>query len=119
MVVSLAAKKILVFYASDDLKQWKELSRFGPAGTDGKPNWECPDLFELPIEGEPGKSLWVLEADMGSGSVAGGSGGEYFVGQFDGTRFMATQDAQWVDYGRDFYAPISWSDIPKQDGRRI
>ncbi len=119
MVVSLAAEKVLVFYASDDLKQWKELSRFGPAGTKDKANWECPDLFELPIEGEDGKSLWVLEADMGSGSIAGGSGGEYFVGQFDGTSFTPHQDAMWVDYGRDFYAPVSWSDIPKQDGRRI
>ena len=56
---------------------------------------------------------------MGSGSVAGGSGGEYFVGHFDGTTFTAMQDAKWVDYGRDFYAPVSWSDIPESDGRRI
>lgn len=78
-----------------------------------------PDLFQLPVEGENGKKLWVLEADMGSGSVAGGSGGEYFVGNFDGTKFTAMQDAKWVDYGRDFYAPISWSNIPKSDGRRM
>jgi fructan beta-fructosidase len=119
MVVSLAVEKVLVFFASEDLKQWTELSRFGPAGTTKKPNWECPDLFELPVEGKDGKRMWVLEVDMGSGSVAGGSGGEYFVGHFDGTSFTATQDAQWVDYGRDFYAPVSWSDIPEQDGRRI
>ena len=119
MVVSLANEKVIVFYASDDLKNWKELSRFGPAGTKNKPNWECPDLFELPVENETGKKLWVLEADMGSGSIAGGSGSEYFVGHFDGTTFTATQDAKWVDYGRDFYAPVSWSDIPETDGRRI
>ncbi len=119
MVVSLAAKKILIFYASKDLKSWKELSRFGPAGAKRKPNWECPDLFQLPIEGEKEKKLWVLEVDMGSGSIAGGSGGEYFVGEFDGTKFKATQSAQWVDFGRDFYAPVSWSNIPKSDGRRI
>ena len=119
MVVSLAKEKVLVFYASEDLKQWKELSRFGPAGAKDKPNWECPDLFELPVEGEEGKKLWVLEVDMGSGSVAGGSGGEYFVGHFDGTTFTAIQDAQWVDFGRDFYAPVSWSGIPEADGRRI
>lgn len=119
MVVSLAAEKVLVFYSSDDLKQWTELSRFGPAGTATKPNWECPDLFELNVENEPGKKLWVLEVDMGSGSIAGGSGGEYFVGHFDGTGFTAIQDARWVDYGRDFYAPISWSDIPESDGRRV
>ena len=119
MVVSLAAQKVLVFYTSNDLKQWEEASRFGPAGAENKPNWECPDIFELPIEGQNGKRLWVLEADMGSGSVAGGSGGEYFVGHFDGTRFEAIQDAKWADFGRDFYAPVSWSDIPDSDGRRI
>jgi len=119
MVVSLANEKVLVFYASKDLKDWKELSRFGPAGVVGKPNWECPDLFELPVENEDGKKLWVLEVDMGSGSVAGGSGGEYFVGHFDGTEFTAVQNAQWVDFGRDFYAPVSFSDIPEADGRRI
>ncbi|TWU02234.1 glycoside hydrolase family 32 protein [Stieleria varia] len=119
MVVSLANQKVLIFYASSDLKHWQELSRFGPAGFPSKPNWECPDLFELPVEGTDGKKLWVLEADMGSGSVAGGSGGEYFVGHFDGVSFHPIQDAQWVDYGRDFYAPVSWSDIPDQDGRRI
>ena len=119
MVVSLATQKVLVLYGSQDLKSWTELSRFGPAGVIEKPNWECPDLFELPVEGEPGKKLWVLEADMGSGSVAGGSGGEYFVGTFDGRRFRTLQQAQWVDYGRDFYAPISWDNLPPSDGRRV
>jgi len=119
MVVALAVEKVIAFYASSDLKRWEELSRFGPAGATNKPNWECPDLFELPIEGEEGKTMWVLEADMGSGSIAGGSGGEYFVGDFDGTRFTSRQDARWVDYGRDFYAPVSWSNIPESDGRRI
>lgn len=119
MVVSLAVEKVLVFYGSDDLKNWQELSRFGPAGTLDKPNWECPDLFELPVEGEPGSKLWVLEVDMGGGAIAGGSGGEYFVGTFDGTRFQTIQQSQWVDFGRDFYAPISWDNIPEADGRRI
>ena len=119
MVVSLAIEKKLVFYGSSDLTTWTELSRFGPAGVIDKPNWECPDLFELPVEGERGKTMWVLEVDMGSGSVAGGSGGEYFVGTFDGQCFNTLQHAQWVDYGRDFYAPISWDNIPKTDGRRI
>lgn len=123
MVVSLAVEKVLIFYGSDDLKSWRELSRFGPSGAASKPNWECPDLFLLPVEdaeGRPtGKRRWVLEADMGSGAVAGGSGGEYFVGDFDGRQFTATQDARWVDFGRDFYAPISWDNVPESDGRRI
>lgn len=119
MVVSLAVEKVLVFYESKDLKHWNELSRFGPAGTIDKSNWECPDLFELPVQGEPDRKLWALEVDMGSGSVAGGSGGEYFVGTFDGQQFRTLQQAQWVDYGRDFYAPVSWENIPDADGRRI
>jgi fructan beta-fructosidase len=119
MVVSLAAEKVLVFYGSDNLKSWTELSRFGPAGVTNKPNWECPDLFELPVAGEPGRKLWVLKVDMGAGAVAGGSGGEYFVGTFDGSHFKTLQRAQWVDYGRDFYAPISWDNMPESDGRRV
>ncbi len=120
MVVSLAVQKKVQFYESTDLKHWKLLSEFGPAGVPNKLNWECPDLFELPIEGEPGKTRWVLEADMGNGAIAGGSGGEYFTGEFDGRRFVAdSTTSQWVDFGRDFYAPVSWSDIPASDGRRI
>ncbi len=120
MVVSLAVQKRVQFYGSRDLKAWTLLGGFGPAGAPNKPNWECPDLFELPIEGEPGKTRWVLEVDMGNGAVAGGSGGEYFTGVFDGKQFTADSlESQWVDYGRDFYAPVSWSDIPADDGRRL
>ncbi|QDT68791.1 Levanase precursor [Planctomycetes bacterium MalM25] len=126
MVVSLAIAKRLQIYGSDDLKQWTLLSEFGPAGVDPKPNWECPDLFELTIEdaaGKPtGETRWVLEVDMGDGAIAGGSGGEYFVGSFDGERFVCDDPnnaAHWVDFGRDFYAPVSWSDVPSEDGRRI
>ncbi len=122
MVVSMANDKYVEFYNSTDLKEWTYLSRFGPAGVEGKPNWECPDLFELPVEGAPGETKWVLEVDMGDGSVAGGSGGEYFIGDFNGREFTCDHDpqvSQWVDYGRDFYAPVSFADIPKSDGRRI
>ena len=122
MVVSMANDKYVEFYNSSDLKEWTYLSKFGPAGVEGKPNWECPDIFELPIEGEPNKKKWVLEVDMGNGSVAGGSGGEFFIGEFDGREFKCDHDpkkSQWVDFGRDFYAPVSYSDIPQSDGRRI
>jgi len=119
MLVSLAVEKVIVFYSSENLKDWVEVSRFGPAGIVNKPNWECPDLFELPVENEPGTTRWVLETDIGNGSVAGGSGGEYFVGTFDGIHFKTQQRSQWVDYGRDFYAPITWSNLPKEDKRCI
>ncbi len=120
MVVSLATELKVQFYVSTNLRDWTLLSEFGPAGVANKPNWECPDLFELPIENENGAKRWVLEVDIGSGSIAGGSGGEYFTGVFDGKQFLAdSKDSQWVDYGRDFYAPVSYADIPESDGRRI
>ncbi|HSR51373.1 MAG TPA: glycoside hydrolase family 32 protein, partial [Acidobacteriota bacterium] len=123
MAVSLANEKRIQFYSSSDLKRWDLLSQFGPAGAPDKHNWECPDLFELPVEnGGEGETRWVLATDMGSAAIAGGSGAEYFVGTFDGTAFTGDdppERVRWVDYGADFYASQSFSGIPPQDGRRI
>ncbi|MEP9402108.1 glycoside hydrolase family 32 protein [Sphingomonas sp. VNH70] len=119
MVAVMALENRAVLFTSPDLKQWRFASSFGPAGARGK-NWECPDLFELPVEGgAPGEKRWVLGINLGDNAVGGGSGGQYFVGDFDGTRFTATGDAQWMDYGADFYAAVSWNDLPKDDPRRI
>ena len=86
MTVALPAEKKVHFYASSDLKQWKYVGEFGPAGSvDGA--WECPDLFPLPIEG--GGTKWVLIVNVNPGGPAGGSGCQYFVGDFDGARFTA------------------------------
>ena len=131
MTVSLSAEHKVRFYGSDNLKAWTLLSEFGPAGATGGV-WECPDLFELPLPGTNDKR-WVLAVNMNPGSVAGGSGGQYFVGHFDGTRFVADRDslipptpgrsasesALWFDYGPDYYAAVSWSDVPASDGRRL
>jgi sucrose-6-phosphate hydrolase SacC (GH32 family) len=86
MVVAMAVDRTVRFYGSPNLKQWTLLSEFGPAAATAG-IWECPDLFELPVEGGGGRTAWVLIVSIGSGSVAGGSGGQYFVGHFDGTRF--------------------------------
>jgi len=92
MTVSLSADHKVQFYGSKNLKEWKLLSEFGPAGaTDCL--WECPDLFELPVEGTDDKR-WVLVVNINPGSIAGGSGGQYFIGDFDGIRF--TQDPNTV-----------------------
>jgi sucrose-6-phosphate hydrolase SacC (GH32 family) len=86
MTVALAAEKKVHFYASGDLKQWKYVGEFGPAGmADGL--WECPDLFPLAVEG--GGTKWVLIVNVNPGGPAGGSGCQYFVGEFDGARFAA------------------------------
>ncbi len=131
MTVSLSAEHKVRFYGSDNLREWTLLSEFGPAGATGGV-WECPDLFELPVQGT-NEGRWVLAVNMNPGSVAGGSGGQYFIGQFDGTRFVTDKDAStqptrarsasesalWFDYGPDYYAAVSWSDVPKSDGRRL
>lgn len=88
MAVSWPLKRKVRFYASPDLKSWRHLSDFGPAGsTSGI--WECPDLFPLKVEGKGRQTRWVLVVNVGSGAPAGGSGTQYFVGEFDGTRFVA------------------------------
>lgn len=120
MVVALPTEYKVRFYSSDNLIDWEMESEFGPAGgTDGI--WECPDLFELPVDGSDGESRWVLQVDMNPGAVAGGSGGQYFVGDFDGSEFTESEETRgktlWVDYGKDFYAVQSYSNTP--DGRRI
>jgi fructan beta-fructosidase len=121
MVTALSPQHKVRFFGSTDIKHWTALSDFGPAGAVGGA-WECPDLFQLPVEGEPGEMRWVLSVNVNPGGVAGGSGNQYFVGQFDGTRFTNenSSDARlWADYGKDFYASTSFSDIPASDGRRI
>ena len=92
MVTVLPDQHKVRFFASPDLKAWTPLSDFGPAGATGGV-WECPDLFELPVEGEPGETRWVLDVDINPGGVAGGSGGQYFVGTFDGTPVRQRQSA--------------------------
>ncbi|MDB6034487.1 MAG: glycoside hydrolase family protein [Verrucomicrobiales bacterium] len=122
MTVSWPVHHQVRFYASTNLKEWTHLSDFGPAGsTQGI--WECPDLF--PLKNGRG-TKWVLVVNVGSGAPAGGSGCQYFVGDFDGSKFTLDSSfptgkdaALWADYGRDFYAAVSWSDVPKRDGRRL
>ena len=131
MVVALPDQHKVSFYSSADLKQWRHLSDFGPAAAVGGV-WECPDLFELPVDGDPNNTRWVLIVSLNPGSIAGGSGMQYFVGRFDGARFTAERPAPgvtsaelpldaalWADYGKDFYAAVSWSDVPREDGRRL
>ena len=119
MVVALADQQRVGFYASADLKRWEHLSDFGPAGATGG-MWECPDFFPLAVDGDPGRQKWVLKVDVNPGAIAGGSGGQYFIGHFDGTAFVSDdppERVRWIDYGKDFYAAQSWSDVPAADGR--
>ncbi len=122
MVAVEATQNIVTFYRSDNLVDWTLLSEFGPANAKA-PTWECPDLFPLHVDGT-GEKKWVLVVSVNPGALYGGSGVQYFVGDFDGTTFTAPttdstdhRDYNWVDHGADYYAPVTFNDTP--DGRRI
>jgi fructan beta-fructosidase len=85
MAVVMAAEHKVRLYSSKDLKSWTLMSDFGPANAVGGA-WECPDLFPLQVDG---RTKWVLVVSINPGGIAGGSAGQYFVGDFDGTRFTA------------------------------
>jgi fructan beta-fructosidase len=78
----------VVLYKSANLKDWTALSEFGPANATGG-QWECPDLFPLAVDGDKGNIKWVMGVNINPGGVAGGSAGQYFVGNFDGTTFTS------------------------------
>ena len=128
MLVVAALQQQVWFYTSRDLKQWNKVSSFGPAGSAKGNIWEVPELFELPVDGDPSRTRWVLIVSVNRGSLWGGSGVQYFTGQFDGERFVADASglpadasgpdaAVWADHGRDFYAPITFANLP--DGRCV
>lgn len=117
-VMALATKQTITFYGSPDLKNWSKLSEFGnETGAHGGV-WECPDLFPLTYEG---KTKWVLLVSINPGGPNGGSATQYFIGNFDGKTFKADNLPYplWVDYGRDNYAGVTFSNIQQTDGRRI
>ncbi len=131
MVAVEAEDQQVVFYRSTDLTDWTPLSTFGPRHAAGGA-WECPDLIRLPVAGTD-ETRWVLLVSLNPGSVAGGSGTQYFVGDFDGSAFTPERDAglaarggtdnpdlrefDWVDHGRDCYAVVSFAGVP--DGRTV
>lgn len=120
-VMALAAGDRIIFYNSDNLIYWEKLSEFGANEGAHGGVWECPELFELPVA-DTGRSRWVLQVDINPGSANGGSGGQYFIGEFDGERFVNDNPPEtvlWVDWGKDFYATQSWNNIPDRDGRRL
>lgn len=85
MVIALPTERKVQIYSSKDLRNWDFLSEFGPHGAVGGA-WECPDLFPLQVEGED-ITRWVLQVDLDRKGYCSGSGGQYFVGDFDGEKF--------------------------------
>jgi len=131
-VMLLAAADRVRLYTSPNLTQWTPASEFGATYGAHGGVWECPDLFPLRIEGSD-EQRWVMLVSMNPGGPNGGSATQYFVGTFDGTTFTldsafargggsaGTEPTRgiWVDHGRDNYAGVTWSDVPKDDGRRL
>lgn len=120
-VMVLATGQTITIYTSSNLKEWEFASEFGHKSGSHDGVWECPDLFKLPVDGEQGNEKWVMIVSIGdNGETKEGSRTQYFIGEFDGITFVNDNDEAttlWLDYGRDNYAGVSWSDI--QDGRRI
>lgn len=122
LILAHALEHEMLIFTSPDLKTWTLQSDFGKGlGAQGGV-WECPDLFELPVDGSDEKK-WVLICNLNPGGIFGGSAAQYFVGDFDGKTFKAdtlpdgTVPTKWMDYGKDHYATVSWSGAP--DDRRV
>nr|WP_281367175.1 glycoside hydrolase family 32 protein [Paenibacillus phytorum] len=121
-VMILAAGQKAMLYTSPNLKEWNYVSEFGKPNGAADGVWECPDLFALPVDGDSNRKKWVLTVSINNGAVAGGSGMQYFVGDFDGTKFTNDNPASsvlWADYGADFYAGVTWSDAPNNNDNRL
>ncbi|MCQ6960757.1 glycoside hydrolase family 32 protein [Mucilaginibacter aquariorum] len=113
-IMTLATKDRITFYSSPDLKSWTKESEFGERlGAHGGV-WECPDLFPLSLNG---KKYYVLLISINPGAPNGGSGTQYFIGDFDGSKFTPLDTAtRWIDYGTDNYAGITWANT---GGRKV
>ncbi|UUZ81332.1 glycoside hydrolase family 32 protein [Paenibacillus sp. P26] len=122
-ILILASGQTVCIYHSPNLKDWTFASEFGEGEGAHLGVWECPDLFEPPVDGDENRTKWVMFVSIGSSPEhPEGSRTQYFIGSFDGTTFQnenAPETVLWLDYGRDNYAGVSWSDVPAEDGRRI
>ncbi|MDQ4100276.1 MAG: GH32 C-terminal domain-containing protein, partial [Chloroflexota bacterium] len=81
--------------------------------------WECPDLFELQVDQSSGDVKWTLHISINSRTTRAM---QYFIGTFDGKRFVNERDGStvlWTDYGEDYYAAVSWFNLAPGDTRRV
>lgn len=114
-VMVLAEGHRLGFYTSTDLRRWTYRSdhRVDDLGT-----LECPDLFELDVDGDPGRRTWVLLASANGAARGRTTGVAYWTGRWDGTRFTTDGATErWLDHGPDLYAAVTWADdrLPAAD----
>ena len=118
-VMVVSADKEMRFYSSENLKEWTYMSGWGEGYGVQPSQFECPDMVELPVDGNPDHKKWALIVNVNPGCYFGGSATQYFVGTFNGKEFANESPSQtkWMDWGKDHYAAVTWSDAP--DNRRI
>lgn len=113
----LAEGHKLGMYTSKDLKSWRYASGFERSGLG---TFECPDLFQLDVDGDPAKRTWVLAASANGSEEGRTTGVAYWTGKWDGTTFTPTHEKhQWLDAGSDFYAAVTWDDPRLTEGQRM
>ena len=114
-IMSLVAGDHTKFYQSRGLKDWQLTGEFGKNKGAHGGVWECPDLFKLKVEGTE-EEKWVLLISINPGAPNGGSGTQYFIGNFDGRTFTAEhEDEKWLDFGTDNYAGVTYNNLPTDD----
>ncbi|WP_300434936.1 glycoside hydrolase family 32 protein [Christiangramia sp.] len=125
-LMALATREKTLFYTSQNLKEWTKVSEFGEGTGAHNGVWECPDFFPMQVEGSD-QTKWVLIQSLNPGGYNGGSGTQYFIGDFDGKTFTPEENMKdleekhnfWIDFGRDNYAGVTWANIPAEDGRKL
>lgn len=114
MVVAHATEYILSIYTSNNTIDWTLASNFSHYGLLGL-NWECPNLLQMRVEGSD-TPMWLLYLSIQPGAPVGGSIGQYFIGDFNGTHFTPVDNAARIaDYGKDNYATQFFYNIPDSE----
>lgn len=111
-VMIVSADKEMRFYDSKNLKDWNYMSSFGEGYGVQPCQFECPDMVELPIDGDINRKKWALIVNVNPGCYFGGSATQYFTGNFDGTKFICDNQpnvTKWLDWGKDHYATVCFS----------
>ena len=111
-VMIVSADKEMRFYASKNLREWTYLSSWGNGYGVQPRQFECPDMVQLPINGDKNRMKWVMLVNVNPGCYFGGSATQYFVGDFDGTTFTCNspkETVKWLDWGKDHYATVCFS----------
>ena len=104
VIVLYLENNVMGFFTSKDLKSWQLQSRYERDFLH-----ECPELFQLSVDGNQKNMKWILYA----------ANGRYDIGQFDGKKFIPESKGIEFNYGNCFYASQTFNNIPEKDGRRI